>query len=374
MAKIIAFYLPQFHPIPENDNWWGKGFTEWTNVAKAKARFKGHYQPHIPADMGFYDLRLPESRILQAKLAKNHGISGFCYYHYWFNEKMLLERPFNEVLSSKEPDFPFCLCWANENWTKKWDGLEKYVLIEQDYSSYDPYKHILWLEKAFSDPRYIKVNGKPLFLIYRPDEIFEIEKVLVSWRTYIKQAGYPDIYLCSVNSSGTKMSREEMIERGFDAVVDFQPNLKSIGSGPIERILKTPRSFIPRIIDYISLKFNLYDFFPNLKTYMLVDYKYFVDKSIKNMIGKQKNFPCIFPSWDNSSRRSIGAIIIQNNDADVFGKWLQTSIEKVEEYPKDEQIIFINAWNEWAEGCHLEPDLKNGKKFIEKIKEITQSI
>ncbi len=163
--KIIAFYLPQYHPIPENNEWWGAGFTEWTNVAAARPRFKGHNQPHIPADLGFCDLRLEETRILQAELAKQYGIGGFCYYHYWFNGKMLLERPFNEVLQSGKPDFPFCLCWANENWTRRWDGRENEILMGQNYHEYDADKHMLWLEQAFSDDRYIKINGKPLFLV-----------------------------------------------------------------------------------------------------------------------------------------------------------------------------------------------------------------
>jgi lipopolysaccharide biosynthesis protein len=373
MTKLIAFYLPQFHPIPENDTWWGKGFTEWTNVAKAQPRFKGHHQPQIPADLGFYDLRLADSRIEQAKLAGQYGINGFCYYHYWFNEKMLLEKPFNEVLSSKEPDFPFCLCWANENWTKRWDGLEKHILIEQDYSNYDPYKHIQWLEKAFSDNRYIKINDKPIFLIYRPDEISSIEKILIVWREYIKKVGYPDIYICAVNSTGTRLSKTKMLESGFDAIVDFQPNFKSIGSNPMKQILNTPRSLIPKIIDYLSLRLNIYEVLPNLRTYSLISYKYFVDMAIGRPVDKQRVFPCIFPSWDNSSRRTTGATIIQNDNADLFGEWLQSSIEKIKDYPNEEQILFINAWNEWAEGCHLEPDLKNGKKFIEKIKEITQT-
>ncbi|MDJ0634982.1 MAG: glycoside hydrolase family 99-like domain-containing protein [Xenococcaceae cyanobacterium MO_188.B29] len=180
--KAIAFYLPQYHPIPENDKWWGKGFTEWTSVAKAKPLFKDHYQPHLPADLGFYDLRLPEVRQAQADLAREYGIYGFCYYHYWFNGKRLLERPFNEVLESGKPDFPFCLCWANENWTRRWDGQDREILIEQKYSVVDDREHIKSLISAFKDPRYIKIDGKPLFLIYRVNSLPDPSLTQKIWR------------------------------------------------------------------------------------------------------------------------------------------------------------------------------------------------
>ena len=171
-ARVIAFYLPQFHPIPENDEWWGKGFTEWTNTAKAKPLFPGHYQPHVPADLGFYDLRVPETRIAQAEMAKEYGIEGFCYYHYWFAGKRLLERPFDEVLNSGMPDFPFCLCWANQTWTGIWHGSPDRVLIEQTYPGPEDEEVILIICcKAFHDQRYIKVDGKPMFLVYCPKRV-----------------------------------------------------------------------------------------------------------------------------------------------------------------------------------------------------------
>jgi len=189
--RAIALYLPQFHPVPENDEWWGRGFTEWRNVAKAKALFPGHYQPHLPADLGFYDLRLPEVREAQAELASQHGIHGFCYYHYWFNGRRILERPFNEVLESGKPDFPFCLCWANENWTRVWDGGERNVLLEQHYSFEDDLAHIRSLIPAFKDPRYIRINGKPLFLVYRTELLPDPAKTAALWQKEAIKAGLP---------------------------------------------------------------------------------------------------------------------------------------------------------------------------------------
>ena len=220
--RAIAFYLPQFHPISENDQWWGKGFTEWTNVAKAEPLFPGHYQPHIPADLGFYDLRLPETRQAQADLARESGIYGFCYYHYWFNGKQLLDRPFNEVLASGKPDFPFCLCWANENWTRVWDGKDNNVLIEQKYSEEDDRQHIRALADAFRDERYIRVNGKPLFLVYRATKIPDPRKTTAIWREEAQKLGIGDLYLCRVESF--RDERSDPGEIGFDAAVGFQPD------------------------------------------------------------------------------------------------------------------------------------------------------
>ncbi len=180
--KAIAFYLPQFHPIPENDIWWGCGFTEWVNVRKSRPRFKGHHQPKIPADLGYYDLRSEEVRVAQAEMARLYGIGGFCYYHYWFNGKMLLELPFNEVLSSNKPDFPFCLCWANESWSRRWDGSARDILMEQNYLDYDAPRHMDWLGQAFQDPRYIRVEGRPLFLVYNAAHIPNLKDVIGQWR------------------------------------------------------------------------------------------------------------------------------------------------------------------------------------------------
>ncbi len=339
--RTIAFYLPQFHPFAENDEWWGKGFTEWTNVAKSKSLFNGHYQPQIPADLGFYDLRLPEAREAQANLAQQYGVDAFCYYHYWFNGQMLMEKPFLEVLHSGAPNHDFCLCWANENWTRRWDGLNHEILMEQNYETYDPEEHMQWLAQAFQDQRYIQINGAPLFLIYRASDIPNLKEIILRWRKAAKKQGFDKIHLCCANNSQNILSREQIIDLGFDSIYEFAPNLKSF-----------------EFDEQLSLS-NI----PGLNIY---SYPQMVEKELQ----KQPNddivtFPCVFPSWDNSPRRGNNATVIQNEDAQVYYNWLRKAIDNVKSYSSDEQIVFINAWNEWAEGCHLEPDLKHGKKFLE---------
>jgi len=367
---IITFYLPQYHTIPENDEWWGKGFTDWRNVAKSKPRFLGHYQPHIPSDLGYYDLRLEETRIAQAKLARQYGISGFCYYHYWFNEKMLLERPFNEVLKSGKPDFPFCLCWANENWTRRWDGQDKEILIKQNYEKYDQRKHIEWLNKAFSDNRYIKINGKPLFLIYNAAHIPDLKMKVTEWRRLVKEKGHPDIYLCSVKSIHNNLSDSEIMNLGFNAIVDFTPNGRD--KHPM-KVMNIPQNFFRRAINKLILLSGLKNKISKLAVSYVYSYKSLVDKKIETPINGNKTFPCVMPSWDNSARSKM-PFIMQNNDPDLYKIWLEKSIEKVGHFSDEEQIVFINAWNEWAEGCHLEPDLRNGKIFLEATLQVVKQI
>ncbi|MCK5360382.1 MAG: glycoside hydrolase family 99-like domain-containing protein [Gammaproteobacteria bacterium] len=359
MTKLISFYLPQYHPIPENNEWWGEGFTEWVNVSQTKPRFKGHHQPHIPADLGFYDLRLAEVRQAQAALAKEYGVSGFCYYHYWFNGKILLDRPFREVLSSGSPDFPFCLCWANENWTRAWDGLEREVLMRQEYSNEDSLAHIKWLVDAFRDERYIRVNGKPIVLIYRLDTIPDVSVMISLWRDVAKKEGFQDIYICAVKNGFVEMSDQAILAAGFDAIVDFQPNRQDF---PKPKGLKSwayhlAKKFFPDVI-YQKLKLSI-------SANNRVNYKNMVEiQKAKPWPDSYRKFPCVFPSWDNSARRS-SATIIQNDDPVVYQEWLADAISKVESYPESEEFVFINAWNEWAEGCHLEPDNVHGRGFLE---------
>ena len=359
LTRLIAFYLPQYHPIPENDEWWGKGFTEWTNVSKAKPLFPGHYQPQIPADLGFYDLRLPEVREAQANLAREYGIHGFCYYHYWFNGRMILERPFNEVLESGKPDFPFCLCWANENWSRRWDGSEKEVLLEQNYDEYDPIEHIAWLEKAFRDPRYIRIDGKPVLLVYKAGDIPNITEIIAQWRQYVKQRGYSDIYLCFVRASveGKILEKSYFFDAGFDAHIDFQPDGDTFKKFKEERLHNYLPTFTGLIIrKLISKMLNI----------TLSDYKWNINRALNQQLSDHITFPCVFPSWDNTPRRQRrNPYISQNNDASVYADWLTKSIARVQSHGAEEKIVFINAWNEWAEGCHLEPDLRNGRKFLE---------
>ncbi len=364
--KIISFYLPQYHPIPENDAWWGKGFTEWVSVAAARPRFKGHHQPQIPADLGFYDLRLEETRIAQAALAAEYGISAFCYYHYWFNGKLLLDRPFNEVLQSGKPDFPFCLCWANESWTRAWDGLEKEILIKQEYGARDRIEHIHWLCKAFKDPRYIKVNNRPLLLIYRTDTIPDLKERIHDWRRVAKEQGFNDLYLCAVRSNFSQMSEPSMIEAGFDAIVEFQPFSKNFPRRSLRVLFKLAvNHYINKMITGLNLRLRI----PLLNENNILCYGKLADKAMAiPHPSDHRKFPCVTPSWDNSARKNI-AQIIQNDDPRKFSDWILNAFQRVEKYDEDEKIIFINAWNEWAEGCHLEPDVKNGRRFLEAVRQ-----
>lgn len=357
--RLITFYLPQFHPIPENDEWWGAGFTEWTNVAQAKPRFTGHHQPHIPADLGFYDLRLPETRSAQAALAKRYGIHGFCYYHYWFNGSMLLQRPLNEVLSSGSPDFPFCVCWANESWSRAWDGLERQLLKKQEYNEEDHLRHIEWLINVFRDSRYIRVDGKPVMVIYRINNIPDGASMIRLWRQKVAEAGLPGLYLCGVRTLFTNQTDQEIINLGVDALIDFQPNREDFPpprrAGSI--LYEVAKKVLPDSI-YQKLKLTV-------TASNRVNYRDMVDAILSKPWPRDYvKLPGIFPTWDNSARRK-SALIIQNDNPKDYEHWLKGAIERVNPYPAEQQLIFINAWNEWAEGCHLEPDRKNGHGFLQ---------
>lgn len=359
-ARLIAFYLPQFHPIPENDKWWGKGFTEWSNVAKAKPLFRGHYQPHIPADLGFYDLRLPEVREAQVELAKEYGIYGFCYYHYWFNGKRLLERPFNEVLSSGKPDFPFCLCWANENWTRRWDGKNEEVLLCQKYSFKDDKLHINYLSKCFVDKRYIRIDNKPLFLVYRPELLPDPKRTIDIWRSEALRSGIGELFLANVHSLGEK---KDPIKLGFDASVEFAPDWPITGN-PINRgVLGVLRSLL---------------FYKNCLTHkkvLISDYRILVRNMIQKEWPSHTFFRCVCPSWDNVARRKNGARVFVNNNPELFADWLKQMIEMTKINNREShQYLFVNAWNEWAEGCHLEPCQKYGRAYLNAIRKVLLDI
>lgn len=352
--RTIAIHLPQFHPTPENDKWWGKGFTEWTNVTKAKPLFKGHYQPHLPSDLGYYDLRLEQTRVEQAKLAKEYGIEGFCYYHYWFNGKRILNEPLDRILASKEPDFPFMYCWANENWTRRWDGADHEVLMEQKYNFDDDREHIKWLCKnVFSDKRYITINGAPVFVIYRPNLLPDIKKTIEIWREEAIKLGFEKLYVCGFQSMGTNSINPN--SDGFDAAIEFQPNW----------------SFLKKtdIWSKFRYKFNIGVGAPSIFNYDLL-----VKKSIENLPPNYKQYPCITPCWDNSARKKKFAIIIKNSTPQKYYNWLKIIIEKFKPYSLEENFIFINAWNEWAEGNHLEPDQKWGKEYLEVTKKALEQI
>lgn len=347
-SKLIAFFLPQFHPIPENDEWWGKGFTEWRNVVNAKPLFKGHHQPQLPTELGFYDLRLPETRELQASLARSYGIHGFCYYHYWFNGRRLLERPFNDVLSSKRPDFPFCLCWANENWTRRWDGLETDILMEQKYSPEDDRAHIKSLFSAFQDKRYIRVQGKPLFLVYRVGLLPDPNATSDLWREEAHKAGIGEIFLASVESIGERIPPTKT---GFDAAVEFAPDWLAKGKALNQGLLS-------RAVRKLGIK--------GYKSHHIYDYTKLVENMMSKPAPDYTQFRCVTPSWDKTARRQNQADLWVNSSPKLYGNWLNKVIDQTRSrLPPEQQFIFINAWNEWAEGCHLEPDEKYGLAYLE---------
>ena len=353
--RALAIHLPQFHPIPENDEWWGKGFTEWSNVAKTKPRFKGHYQPHLPADLGFYDLRVRESRIAQAELAKEHGISGFCYYHYWFNGRQVLETPIKEILNSKEPNFPFCLCWANENWTRNWDGQFNDVLLEQKYSTEDDVNHIRFLFQFFQDDRYIRVDDKPVFIIYRTELFPDIIKTTDIWREEALKAGFKGLYLIRCENFTTDVDPERI---GFDASFNFFPNRYGM-----------PLYVIPGKMEQLLHKCGIKKS-PFLDD-LIWNYSDIVDKQINNPhTVSYKRFPGLTPMWDNSARRDKNAMILRNSNPEEYGRWLKHITHTFEPFSKEENFIFINAWNEWAEGNHLEPCQKWGKRYLEVTREV----
>jgi len=367
--RVICFYLPQYHPIPENDEWWGAGFTDWRKVATAQPRFRGHSQPHIPADLGFYDLRLEETRAAQAALAAEYRIAGFCYHHYWFNGRMLLDRPFNEVLASGRPDFPFCLCWANETWTRRWDGREREILIRQDYERYDAVAHVEWLEHAFRDKRYIKINEKPLFLVYRVDDIPNMREIIKAWRSYVENKGYPGLYLASVETWFTRLSPAAVSDLGFDVIIEFQPNIRKLAVRAKGRW--TPANFMKSLFHKTTDMVGL-EHVQRREIMLKFDYRAMVEAFVASPRSPRKTFPCVMPSWDNTARKMV-ATVMQNEDAQLYEVWLRSAMERVVEYDQQEQIVFINAWNEWAEGCHLEPDIRNGKKFLEATRSVIEA-
>jgi len=337
--KLIAFYLPQFHPIPENDAWWGKGFTEWRNVVRARANFKGHYQPHLPADLGFYDLRVPETRIEQADLARHYGIHGFCYYYYWFNGRRLLQRPLAEVHRSGEPDFPFCVCWANENWTRRWDGKDQDVLIAQEYSPDADRRLMADLVPLFNDPRYIRVRGRPLFVVYRANLLPDPRASALRFREQARIDGLEDLYLVFVHVPGMA----NPASWGFDAGLEFPPHNLEV-SELTQAMEMTDPDFRGQVWDYV----------------------YSAKNSIARRSPEFRLHRGIMVGWDNTPRVPNNGHVFVNSHPANYQRWLTALVtQTAREHPPGERLVFINAWNEWAEGCHLEPDQMYGRGYLE---------
>ena len=341
-AKALAFYLPQFHPIEENDIWWGKGFTEWNNVAKAKPQFSDHDQPRFPTELGYYDLRIPKIQEQQVELAKEYGIHGFCFYYYWFSGKKLLDMPLSSFMANDNIDFPFSICWANENWTRCWDGSENEALIEQEHSFENSMQFLEDIKPIISHPNYIKVNNKPFLIIYRPEIIPEIKTVLAEWRVKAKSWGLEGLYIGAVNSFGY-----ENEDDGFDSLIEFHPH--SIDAAQVN--------------DYVDVAS---DFSGNVYSY---------DNVVKNAITRRELWskdiilhPGVMMGWDNTARRGNAAHIYYGCNPDVFNYWLNDAVAYARKHARDERFVFINAWNEWAEGTYLEPDLKYGRQYLQAVK------
>ncbi len=357
-ARLIAFYLPQFHPIPENDEWWGKGFTEWTNVAKAKPLFPGHHQPNLPADLGFYDLRVPETRIAQADLARQHGIEGFCYWHYWFGGRRILQRPFEEVLESGEPNFPFCLAWAVPSWTGVWYGEQERILIEQTSSNREDYeRHFAAVLPALRDRRYICVDGKPLFLIFFPEEIPNLRAFTEVWRDLANSVGLKGLYLLATDTPSF-----DYASYGFDGLVPEHPNsiLTALNMRPAPKTTLMRRA-INRVLKYVK---NGQHPGPTI-----VPYSEAIKLAFRLFNRADPNlYPCVLPSWDNTPRSGANGLVLQGSSPELFRAHLREAITLVAERRPEHRLVFLKAWNEWAEGNYMEPDQRFGHDYLEVVK------
>ena len=343
MLKTIAFYLPQFHPIPENDAWWGPGFTEWNNVRQATPQFEDHYQPHIPhRTLGYYDLRDQNLLIRQHRIAEKFGLFGFCYYYYYFNGKTLLDTPLKIIRNTPQIQTNYCLCWANGNWTRAWYGQNKEVLISNTYCEENARGFIQSVAQYFQDDRYIKIEGKPVLLVYEPELIENIRDYVTIWNEYTQHLGFAGVYLVAVEAMTLGV---DPAEYHFDAAVEFAPDWTKTH-------LLSDRKKSHRIFDY--------------------------KETVKNMLLKPEppysRFNCVFPSWDNTPRYKQSAITFVNNSPGVFKYFLERAMERTKAtFPADRQFIFINAWNEWGEGCHLEPDERYGYVYLEIMRDLLRN-
>ena len=351
----IAFYLPQYHPTPNNDIWWSEGFTEWTNVKKARPLFKGHNQPKVPAaELGYYDLRNAQDREKQVELAKEAGVSAFCYYHYWFGDgKRELDLPFNEVLASGKPDFPFCLCWANESWfSKLWDkdGTSKNkLLVEQKYLDIEEYKkHFYALLPAFKDPRYLTKDDKPIFMIYKPLLFDDVSNFIKIWNDLAIENGLKGIFFIGQTAFDTDI--DVILEKGFDSV-------------NIIRLYEIHR----KQNVFLKVKRRI------TNIWLARPFVYSYGKALKLFVGeneKRKNvYPCIIPNWDHTPRSNVGGFVLQNSTPDLFRKHVRSILNVIKDKSKKDQIVFLKSWNEWGEGNYMEPDTVFGKAYMHVLRD-----
>ena len=374
-ARVIAFYLPQYYPVKENDEMWGKGFTEWRNVAKAKPLFKGHYQPQLPADLGFYDLRIPEVREEQAKMAREAGIEGFCYWHYWFgNGKRILDMPFNEVLTSGKPDFPFCLGWANHSWSNKtWQKLDRFqkdtTFIEQLYPGKEDYEaHFYAMLPAFKDSRYITVDDKPLFLIYAAEQLPNAKEFIDTWNELAHKNGLKGFhFVARTASTGTlnpRISRKKL----FNSVNERYNKLLSLGFDAISSSTLKQADIMTK--GYYRKMLNI---LLSRKSFQLGTERYNYKKIIEHLYypedERQDVYPQLVPRWDKTPRKGRDAQIYYNSTPEYFRKSIKYALDKIKDKPDEKKILFLFAWNEWGEGAYMEPDLKYGHGYLDVLRE-----
>lgn len=369
--KLIAMYFPQFHAIPENDAWWGKGFTDWDNVRVAQPQFDGHYQPRVPLNNNYYDQSEIETVRAQVELAKKFGIYGFCHYHYWFDGKQLLETPTDMMMEYAEIDFPFCLSWANETWSRRWDGRDHHILVQQNHPPTEESwrRHFNYLIKAWTDPRAIRVDNKPVFVIYRPHRIHKINQMIAFWRELAMKAGLDGLYL--IAQKQYEFPNRDCLA-SFDAVFQFQP-FESIYSpgfdgntvrySPMYKLVRKLPERLQDLLRGARAKF--------IKELTCHDYDAVWEQLIKirNENGLT-TYPGAFVDWDNTSRYKHRATIFNGASPERFKFWFEKLIASMPERNLSENLIFMNAWNEWSEGTYLEPDDRHGYQYLEAIKAV----
>lgn len=383
-ARLIAFYLPQFHPTVENDEWWGRGFTEWTNVTKARPLFPGHYQPHLPADLGFYDLRVPESREAQARLARKAGIEAFCYWHYWFAGRRILERPFNEVVASGSPDFPFCLAWANATWTSHWYGADQRTLIEQTYpGDEDHQQHFHAILPALRDPRYLRVDGRPLFAIFRPKDLPNPEAFIALWQSLAVKNGLPGIHFVAhlfdneldypwrkIGYGGAVMTNElKLLRRRLWHIAAERLRLAREEENARARLNAHVRqgAEIAKLLSHRIL-LRLLRWPRGVHFYR--DAMLFF-KSAKAL--ESGCYPSIVPGWDNTPRAGYKGIVLQGSTPELFVDHARDILESVKPWDAENRIVFVKSWNEWAEGNYLEPNLRYGHAYLDGLRAVVEA-
>ncbi len=386
-ARGIAFYLPQFHPIPENDSRWGEGFTEWTNVRRATPLFAGHYQPRIPTELGYYDLRSPETRAAQADLARSHGIEAFCYWHYWSAGRRLLERPFNAVLKDREPDFPFCLAWANHSWTASWVGRPWEMIADQSYPGRTDYEqHFDALRDAFADDRYVTVDGKPLFVVFRPEQLYEPQMFTDCWRERSLKAGFKGLHLLGIvnaTQDATKLGFDGSIPKGIGELLSLLPastrrkdDWRRRSRVLLERpqlafvhqaIARSTRPRLPDVLQGAHDKLSERLLLPMTSSYADVIASVLQEKELP-----PSRYPCVVPNWDNTPRLGRWGTVLHESSPELFARHLRHAVNLLADRSSEDRLLFLKSWNEWAEGNYLEPDERYGRGYLEALRaEIT---